>query len=353
MSTLFELKPVDHAFYEERLRSFLPDRLVDVHAHVWRGALTTAPAETSARVASWPSRVARDNPMEDLFSTYQLLLPGKEVTPVIFGNVLAPQDLPAANDYIRECAAAHRVPALLFAAPQWSAGELEERILAGGFAGVKVYLSLADPYIPAREIRIFDFLPPQHLEVLDRLGRIAMLHIPRDGRLRDPVNLAQMLLIEQRYPNVKLIIAHVGRAYCPEDVGRAFEVLANTQRMCFDISANTNAAVFAECIRAVGPQRILFGTDLPIVRMRMRRVCEAGTYVNLVPKGLYGDVSGDPHLREVEGDEAERLTLFLYEELDALRRAAHETGLTRADIEDVFFRNAARLLAGAGFTLPG
>ena len=34
-----------------------------------------------------------------------------------------------------------------------------------------------------------------------------MLHIPRNGRLRDPVNLAQMLDIEARYPKLQLIVA--------------------------------------------------------------------------------------------------------------------------------------------------
>jgi len=176
-----------------------------------------------------------------------------------------------------------------------------------------------------------------------------MLHVPRPKRLRDPVNLAQMLRIEERYPNVKLIIAHVGRAYCPEDVGNAFEVLGRTKRMLFDISANTNAWVFARLIRAVGPRRILFGSDLPITRMRMRRVCEEGTYVNLVPQGLYGDVTGDPNMREVDGGEAERLSFFMYEEIDAFRQAAEEIGLTAGDIEDVFWRNAARALRDAGF----
>ena len=39
---------------------------------------------------------------------------------------------------------------------------------------------------------------------------------------------------------------------------------------------------------------------MPILRMRARRICENGIYVNLVPKGLYGDVSGDIHMREVD-----------------------------------------------------
>jgi hypothetical protein len=48
-------------------------------------------------------------------------------------------------------------------------------------------------------------------------------------------------------------------------------------------------------------------------------------------------------MRDVDGDEAARLTFFLYEEIDAFRRAAEAEGLTRADVEAVFHDNAARL----------
>ena len=174
-----------------------------------------------------------------------------------------------------------------------------------------------------------------------------MLHIPRDGRLKDPVNLAQLLEIEERYPAMKVIVAHVGRAYCPEDVGDAFKVLSKTKRLCFDFSANTNERVFGQLIEAIGPKRILFGSDLPIARMRMRRVCERGNYVNIVPRGLYGDVSGDRHMREVSGKEADALTFFMYEEIDALRRAAEGAGLKKADVQDIFCNNAERIIAAA------
>ncbi len=236
------------------------------------------------------------------------------------------------------------LPRLVFASPQWSAQRLEREIREGGFLGAKVYLTLSPADIPVDQIRIFDFLPHQQLEVLNEHGWIVMLHIPRCGRLRDPVNLADMLEIDRRYPKARVIIAHVGRAYCPEDVGDAFAVLSETQHLLFDISANTNAAVFEQLIRTVGPRRILFGSDLPITRMRMRRVCENGNYVNLVPQGLYGDVSDDNHMREVEGDQADALSFFLYEEIDAFRRAAQAAGLTSEDIKDVFYANAERLI---------
>jgi predicted TIM-barrel fold metal-dependent hydrolase len=182
------------------------------------------------------------------------------------------------------------------------------------------------------------------LEALNRHGWIMMLHIPRNDRLRDPVNLAQMLEIEERYPDIKLIIAHVGRAYCPEDIGHAFKVLAKTRKMCFDLSANTNTEAFRQLLETVGPKRVLFGSDLPITRMRMRRICEKGRYINIVPKGLYGDVSADSHMREVRGRAAADMTFFLYEEIFAFRRAAHAVGLKAADIEDVFCNNAQRIL---------
>jgi hypothetical protein len=195
--------------------------------------------------------------------------------------------------------------------------------------------------------KLADFLPHAHLEVADRHGWMLLLHIPRPGRLRDRINLAQMLEIEERYPNLHLIIAHIGRAYCPEDVGDAFEALKPSKRMVFDFSANTSPHVMEGALRAFGPQRLVFGSDMPISRMRMRRICENGVYVNLVPRGLYGDVSDDPHLREVSAEEGARLSFFLYEQLYAFRRAAEVVGLSRMELEDVFCNTAVRIIAAA------
>jgi predicted TIM-barrel fold metal-dependent hydrolase len=343
MSRLFEVKDVDRRFYREKLAGFLPDKIIDMHTHVWLKSFRRA--APTGRAVTWPLRVAEQSPIEELMETYRLMFPGKSVKPLIFSFVESHEDdFDAANVYVSRAASERGLAALVFSSPQWSAERLEQEIRKGGFIGAKVYLTLSPAHIPADEIRIFDFLPHHQLEVLDRHGWIVMLHIPRFARLRDPVNLADMLEIERRYPNAGVIIAHVGRAYCPEDVGDAFAVLAQTRHMLFDISANTNAAVFEQLIRAVGPRRILFGSDLPITRMRMRRICENGNYVNLVPRGLYGDVSDDKHMREIDGEQAEALSFFLYEEIDAFRRAAQAVGLTPEDIADVFHNNAVRII---------
>jgi predicted TIM-barrel fold metal-dependent hydrolase len=346
-----EVRPQDREIYERSLRGFLPDRLIDIHSHVWLVRHRPRAAGPS-RVVSWPDLVAPESPIEDHLECYRLLFPGKTVIPCLFAGLIDESSAEAANAYVRESARAHGLPALLFTLPQWPAEEVERRVLQGGFQGIKGYLSLAPAYLPRQEIRVFDFLPPHQLEVADRRGWLVMLHLPRDARLRDPVNLAQVLEIEERFPSLQLILAHVGRAYCEEDVGEAFQILKDTRRLVFDFSANCNERVFEQALRAVGPGRFLFGSDLPILRMRTKRICENGVYVNLVPRGLYGDVSGDRNMREIDGPEAERLTFFMYEELLALRQAAEKVGLGKQDLEDVFYRNAARLLARAGWQPP-
>lgn len=349
MSTLFEIREIDRRIYENELRDFLPDRIIDIHSHVWEKQLKTGLAETHARTVQWPALVAKDNPIEDLLESYELMFPGKTVTPLIFSSVRPEDDFDALNEQIRESARKANCPALLYSHPKWSPEDLERRIIEGGFVGIKSYLDLAPEYLRREEIRIFDFFPHHQLEVIDRLGLIVMLHIPRDGRLKDRVNLAQMMEIENVYTKTQVIVAHVGRAYCEEDVGDAFEVLERTKQLVFDFSANTNAWVFEQLLRCVGPERVLFGSDLPILRMRMKRVCRDGRYINLVPKGLYGDVSDDPNMAEVSGTEAEELTFFMYEELRSFKRAAETMRLSDRDLDSIFYDNAVRVLMAAGF----
>ena len=349
---LFQIKQIDREIYRNQIVDFLPQRIIDIHTHVWLNRHKKHTERDHSRVVSWPVLVAEDNSIEDHMETYRLMFPGKKVEPLIFSSVGPADDIDELNRYIGNTAAAHQIPALLYSHPTWSAADLERRIIDGGFVGIKSYLNLTPDYLPKNEIRIFDFFPPHQLEVMDRHRWLVMLHIPRDGRLRDWVNLAQMIEIDRHFSNAYVIIAHVGRAYCPEDVGDAFEVLAGTKNLLFDFSANTNSWVFEGLINAVGPGRILFGSDLPILRMRMRRICKDGLYVNLVPKGLYGDVSMDKNMGEVEGSEAESLTFFMYEEILAFKRAAKAVDLSADDILGVFYGNGARVLRNAGFDGP-
>lgn len=345
---LLEVKEYDRKIYESELRDFLPEKMIDIHTHIWLERLFRKAKEMAAenRTVTWPSLVARENSVEELEETYRLMFPGKAVTPLMFATA-RDKEMSELNRYVKEKAKETSYPALYFSRPEESAEELEHAIRDGGFLGIKSYLSLSAGYLPTKEIRIFDFFPKHQLEKMNEMKAIVMLHIPRDGRLKDPVNLAQIKEIAREFPNVKLIVAHIGRAYVPDDIGNAFEELAECKDIFFDFSANCCEYAMTRLLEAVEPKRILFGSDLPILRMKTRRIEENGTYINLVPPGIYSGAAKDPHLREVSAEEAETITFFMYEELLAFKRAAQKAGLTAADVEDVFYRNAKNLLDNA------
>jgi predicted TIM-barrel fold metal-dependent hydrolase len=345
-----QIKDVDRKYYEEKLKGFLPPRLIDFHTHIWLKDFRKG-TQVINRGQNWPLLVAEESPIEELVETYELMFPDNEITPVIFGWPERDVILNDTNRYVSETSGEKHFPALIVCTPDWSAEELTERVSHGHFLGLKPYLSWAPKEMPSGEITIYDFLPKAHLEAADREGWIVLLHIPRSARLKDPVNLKHLLEIEENYPNLKLVIAHLGRAYCAEDVGNAMEVLGKTRNMVFDISANTNEVVIQAALEAFGPQRLVFGSDFPIVRMRMRRICENGVYINLVPPGVYGDLTGDAHMREVSEKEAEELSFFVYENMYAFRKAAEKIGLTPKDVEDVFYNNAIQILSSVGWTI--
>ena len=343
---LFEVTENDRRIYEEELRDFLPEKMIDAHCHVWLDRLVDrkpVPPEEK-RTVSWPDLVAKDDPIEDLIETYRLLFPGKEVTPLMFSNHGGSA---ANNAYTAECSAKTGYPALYFSHPWESPDFVEESIRKGHFLGEKSYLDLAPDYIPEREIRIFDFFPKAQLERLNEMGAIVVCHIPRPGRLKDPVNLGQIMEIKRQFPRLRFIVAHIGRAYTEGDVGNAFDTLDKAPDLMYDFCANCCEYAITEVLRHAGPKHLMFGTDMPITRMRMHRIAENGTYINLVPPGLYGDPSLDPHLREVSVEEAGKITFFAYEELLAFKRAATALGLGKEDVEDVMYNNAKRLIEGA------
>lgn len=248
-------------------------------------------------------------------------------------------DLERANPYVLECARKENLPALYCIKPQTPLEEIRQAF-ADGFCGIKPYLNHSPAYIPADEIRIYDFVTPAQFALMDELGGVVMLHIARPGRLADPLNLAQLMEIDEKYPRAKVIVAHIGRAYTREALGNAFDTLRHSRNLVFDFTATTFEPAITACLEAVGTKRLLFGSDMPITKMRMYRLAENGTYINVVPRGLYGDVSNDPHMRETdEGD----ITTFMYEELLAFKRSAEALGLSRASVEDILCNNAARL----------
>lgn len=233
---MYELKLTDYdqKVYETELKDFLPETFIDIHTHIWKN--TFQPYGSSNGGSTWTKMVADEQTAENLMEGLTELFPKNKVIPLVFGG--CDHDVQQCNDYVKESAERYGFPTLQRTDYSMSAAEVEAQVKKNGCLGLKPYLTNCPPYVPPAELRIFDFLPQEHLEAADRNGWIVMLHIPRAMRLRDPMNVAQLMEIERRYPNVRLIVAHIGRAYSKEDIGDAFEVLGRTENMMFDFTAN-------------------------------------------------------------------------------------------------------------------
>ena len=335
----FEYRACDRALYEKELKNFLPDRMFDAHVHISTAGLPAYGSHNGG--STWTDYLCKEMGVREFLEMNKVMFPDQKMEALIFGMCLTAID--ETNAYVIANNKDYGFPMLYRSDYAQDPDQLEANVKAGGFIGLKPYLSNCPPYIPAAEVRIFDFLPPAHLEVANKNGWIVMLHIPRNKRLGDLVNIAQIMEIEEKYPNVKLIVAHVGRAYTEADFGNAFEILKNTKHMMFDFTANLFTPAITEGIRTVGVDRFLYGTDLPIAVMRMYRVVENGTYINVVPKGYYGDLTGAAHMREEENDQ---ISLMVYEQLLAFKRSAAELRLSDADVEKIMYRNAKTLCDG-------
>ena len=342
--SLLNVNEFDRKFYAEKLQNFLPDTFIDCHTHIWLDEQNHFREKDVRSGCWWPSMVAKDNSVEDLNETNALLFPDKKVISVLYGEPSTSIDLLANNEYVAQCAERNGYPALYIVHPEMSCAHIERAFEKHPcFKGLKVYLSYSPSYIPNNEIRIYDFLTPEHLALADRHGWVVQLHIARNRRLADPVNYHQIREIEEKYANLQLIVAHLGRAYADEDVGDALEFLKDTQKTVWDFTANTNSNVMYQVLDTFGPDRFIYGTDFPIFRMKARRTVENGFYINEIPQGSLGDVSADAHMREIPYPEAEKITFFIYEEIDSCRRACEKLGLTKEDVEKIFYKTSAKI----------
>ncbi len=330
-------QPHDQRIYEQHIAPWLPPEVIDIHTHIGLREYW-GPVSDARRAEMWPMEIADSQSWEELEQAFAVMLPSVQTRALCFGWVYREVDIEANNRYVwsgrhRDCCAG----TLLVSHPDWPAERIDEA-LASGWLGLKPYPDLAPGGYG--DCSIADFLPDSHLSVLDRYGGLLMLHLPRAGRLADPDNIRELLDMRQRFPSVRIIVAHIGRAYGMPNAQSGLKHFRDTD-IVFDTAAHLNSDVFALALETIGPQRVLYGSDLPVMIMRGFREHDGDRYINWTN----GDYSWNTRRKPPETEAG--YTWFLYEELLALIRAFERSGLTSADAADVFYGNAIRLLTAA------
>jgi len=277
--------------------------------------------------------------LEDLARDLDELYPGRETAAVCFGMPHVDYDQRRNDAYLAaNCDGRRFFPFRLFDptndAPEAFRGDLE----AGRFLGVKPYLEYvrkADPNL----VEIPEMLPPWAMEIIDDLGLIVMLHIPRKERLADPLNQRQVVELCERYPRARIVLAHIGRAYYLKNIVGHLDRLKDLPNLYYDVAMLNHWEVLEYLFAQVPAGRILYGTDIPIALAPGKSVEINDQYTYVTPVPWHLSISDDHGKLS--------FTAFAYEELRAIKKAVVRSGLGPDFAAGLFYENGIRLLTGS------
>jgi glutamate-1-semialdehyde 2,1-aminomutase len=332
LSLVTELNDRDRLLLRRCTEGFLPKRIFDVHTHLFH---TRHFAGGKAPVFLEPGR---GYGMADFQAAMSRWMPGCEVEGLFFGYPSAGNDRAGENAWLQQeigpLAATSATRALVLAAPGDDPAEVRRLIETGIFIGIKPYRLYAEVE-DTREAPIESFAPEWMWEICHQHHGVLMLHIMRAGGITDPDNVESIRRLCQRYPNCRLVLAHVARSFNYRHAREGLHVLADLDNVVVDTSAVTQTGAFRAALEILGPGRVLWGSDYMVSEFRGSCISQGDGFTWIHP----------------EEDCAKNLNIFGgytlvgIESLMALREACEDTGMNTADIEDIFRNNALRLLA--------
>ena len=320
--------------FDDEFDAFLPKRILDFHVHVFNEGVL--PENEQYSCGGHPiTKYDYDDLSEDLDACF----PERETLAVCFGMPIVGYDRARNNAYLAKESDGRRFfPLRLFDPKEDTPDSLRRDLEGRAFFGLKPYPDyVRKPNVNDAEIR--EMLPDWAMEIVDERGMIVMLHIPRRARLADPVNQKQIVALCAAYPNAKIVLAHIGRAYFFRNVLGNLEALKDIPNLYFDLAMLNHGEVIAHLFEQVPVERILYGSDIPIALApgKSVEINDQYTYVTPVPWAL--SIS-DEHKKLV-------FTSFLYEELRAIKKAVEVDGFGADFVEALFYGSGMALLSSA------
>ena len=310
MYSYFHRDQNDAVFYTAYLKDRLPERVIDAHMH-FNLPEHVAAITPETIVGDWALECGLLMSYEDARHYTETMFPDTDYDFVAMPWPLRDADTAGNNRYIKELIDVHGVRGLCTIRPEYDTDYIEKLFAEGRFSGFKPYPYMASAQKGA-DVSIFDFMPHEQFALADRLKAPVLLHLPRAGRLPDPDNIREIREILDKYPGVKLVIAHFGRCFNSEYFEAALQKLGgDVHRIWFDCAAVLNSKVYGLAFDHLDHRRILFGTDLPIMLWHGTREWDGDGYHNLCRE----DFSWNQHkCPEREG----RYTYFVYEQVNTI-----------------------------------
>jgi glutamate-1-semialdehyde 2,1-aminomutase len=332
MAVTWERRDEDRAVFARELEDFIPPRVFDAHAHLYRAHFWNDQPPPYVQVG--PPDLTLDVYREHM----QWILPGREVHALHMGypgRELSADTVRENNDWV-----ARHVPqdplgrAHLLVTPDMDPEFVRQEGRRLGMCGLKPYAAFA-PREDYYRAELPEYLPESHARVCHEEGWSVTLHLVRSRGVADESNQRWIRHYCETYPDMQLKLDHCARGFNPYHVLEGLPQLADLPNLWIDTSAICNATAIAACLDIMGPQRVMYGSDFYVSHMRGTNYPLGDTFIwttesDDVAPPVYADGFGMP--------------LVGIENLRAAQAACRLMKLTDAQVEDYFWNNAARLL---------
>ena len=326
----WEVLDSDRDLFQRELQSFVPDRIFDAHGHLYERA--QFPGDATALIANGPQRAGIDAFRRHMDQIH----PGRRCDGLFFGYPHPQIDMDAANRFVAgEIADQAGCRAQMLIRPAMSEEFIAETVCKYSFAGLKCYhVYAAEP--PTFEAPISSYLTEEHVRIAHEHNLSITLHMVRARAMADPSNQAIIRRYCERYPGMRLILAHAARGFNPHHTIEGIGALQGLANVWCDTSAVTESGAFEAIVRTLGVNRLLYGSDFPVSHMRARCVALGDSFLWISANNTRFDAA--------HGDV--RPTLVAIESLRALKLACWNLRLADSDVEKIFYGNAAELYVG-------
>ncbi|MCF7855225.1 MAG: amidohydrolase family protein, partial [Candidatus Pacebacteria bacterium] len=324
----------DKSIYDKELRDFLPPKIFDAHVHLFDRSCLKPSAQFAAK--NTYEKFGGVFSKEQYLQWIERLFPEQQYRFNSFGTPSYDSDLDASAAYTGTVSDNQRFFGMALISPHDTLEAIRHRVETNRLIGYKPYLRFVDWKEP-NDVTIHDMLTHEHMQFADERGLAITLHIPRSQRLADPLNQTQMVELCRRYPDTKIIFAHIGRAYYLRNVLGFLDGIAQCPNAYVDTAMVNHEGVLEYTFTHFPRERILFGSDAPIAFLYGKSVEINNQYAYLMAEDYEIGTS------IYDAKAAVNFTTFYYEQLRGIKLAAERAGLSRNDVEGVFFNNADRL----------
>lgn len=329
----------DLKIYKEEFESFLPEKIYDIHVHLWKKDFQNLEISTSKN--PFLDADIEQFTYRDFKEVSEKLFPGKRYQALFFGLPLKEIDLERNNQYISEISIKNNTHGLFIPGPDLK--EIPAGFFRNGFIGFKPYpelltLSESDDFSkPNTDVSIFDFISETVLEFCQEYGLILLIHIPREGRLNDKRNIEEIKAIGKRYPKIKIILAHAGRSYCYHDIKDSVHYLKELENLYVDTAMINSFSVNKVLLEELGPEKMIYGSDLAVAALK-------GKNIDINNKHYF--VTNTPKSWSLSSMEMrlDSFTFFIYEIIRCIKIAVKDLKLGKNEIKAIFCDNVIGII---------